>query len=182
MKTKLVRFFLSGSSFLWVVFFLFVWKKIDIPTFSSENFCYFSYINCVLIKYLCFLFIIYGIAYFSLKFAKTLKNTERMEIKEIKPIESTFLPVYIWLFVIALSFDSSLSVETIFLLFILFLFRRYLDSVSYFNPFFLFFWYRFYEVKSSFWLTLMLITKEKDLKSTDSIEWLIRINNFTFLQ
>ena len=106
-----------------------------------------------------------------------------MNIKKIKPAEWIFLPVYIWLFAVALSFsEDKLNIETIFLIILLFIFWLKLESISYFNPFWLFLGFHYYEVESSNNITFILITKEKGLKYGKELNNLIRINDFTFLK
>ncbi|MDD5770169.1 MAG: hypothetical protein PHE25_04310 [Candidatus Gracilibacteria bacterium] len=178
---------MSISSFSGIILFLLIGKRIDIPFIDISN-TWLCKLNSdlIIIKYLLFLIIILLFSYFSIYLAKKFLfdgNGETITVKEIKPIEGSFLPVYIGLFVIALSFnEKNLTFETIFLMIILFLFWLKLDSVSYFNPFLLFFGYRFYEIKSDNTTTFTLITKRKDLKNIDSINNLIGINNFTFLE
>lgn len=184
-KVWIIPFMLSLSSFLGIILFLFIWKKIDIPWICLSN-TFLSFLNWdyIYVKYLFFLAFVVGFTYISIILAKkNLQAWDNIEVKEIKPIEWTFLPVYIWLFVIALSFnDKNLTIETIFLVIILFVFWLKLDSVSYFNPFLLFFGYRFYEIKSDKTTTFTLITRRKDLKNISSLSDLISINNFTFLE
>lgn len=183
MLIKTIRFLLSLSSFSWMLFFLLVWKKIDIP-YVNLTYKYLSFLNnFVFIKYvIIFIFFVF-FAWFVLWVArKYIIPSDNVKVIDIKPIEWTFLPVYIGLFVIALSFDNNLYPETIFLLLILFIFWLFLESVSYFNPFFLIFWYRFYEIKSESNITIILIIKRKDLKIINEIDWLRRINNFTYLK
>ncbi len=187
-KIKIIPLFLSISSFSGIILFLLIWKKIDIPFINISNTCL-NKLNWDLIylKYLMFLIIILFFACISIYLVKKYlyieDNPETIVVKEIKPIEWSFLPVYIWLFVIALSFNEKvLTFETIFLMILLFLFWLKLDSVSYFNPFLLFFWYRFYEIKSDKTTTFTLITRRKDLKNIKNINNLICINNFTFLE
>jgi len=188
MKELSIRIFLSFASFSGVLFFLFVWKKVGMPIFSADLITISNYpILSIYLKYTVLFAMVLWFAYLWLSFVRNylpkISGTE--EIIEIKPIEGSFLPVYIWLFVIALSFSDTLQPETITLLFVLFLFWAFLDWVSYFNPFWLLFWYRFYETKSSSGTVFTLITKKKDIKITNGkyvLDNLIRINNFTFLQ
>lgn len=106
-----------------------------------------------------------------------------MSIKKIKPAEWIFLPVYIWLFAVALSFsENKLNIETIFLIILLFIFWLKLEATSYFNPFWLFIGFHYYEVESSNNIVFILITKEKGLKHGKELNNLIRINDFTFLK
>jgi hypothetical protein len=113
--------------------------------------------------------------------AKSLGATDTIKVSRIKPAEGMFLPVYIGLFVIALSFNQGLSLNTGFLLIFLFLLWMLFEGVSYFNPFLLFWGYRFYEVETENGVTVIIITKRKDLKKIKEFPALVRVNNFTFL-
>jgi len=191
-KIYVIPLILSISSFSWVILFLIIGRRIDVGKIWKVD--YITLKNTSLeilntdllrLKYIIFVLIVLLICRIGLYLLRNClgdKADETLSIKEIKPIEWSFLPVYIWLFVIALSFsESTLKLETVILMFILFLFWTRLDSVSYFNPFMLFFWYRFYEVKSDKSTTFTVITKRSDLKNITQMEWLLRINNFTFI-
>lgn len=186
LKIRLIPLILSLSSFSGILLFLFIGKKIDVPfLWVSET--YFAFLDnnqYLYMKYWLFLIFVLFLAWFSIWITKKcLSDEDSMQIDEIKPTESTFLPVYIGLFVIALSFsEKSITLETWFLILILFWFWLFLEEVSYFNPFLLFFGYRFYEVKSKGGTIFTLITKRKSLKKIDKTQKLIRINNFTFLE
>ena len=133
-------------------------------------------------KYSIIFFVIMGFAWLVLFLSKQfLENSDTLMVTEIKPIESKFIPIYIGLFIIAFKLNFSHSSETYFFIFFLFILWGFFERVAYFNPFFLFFGYRFYEVKSNK-LTFMVITKKPDLKKIDKFNSLIRINNFTFLE
>lgn len=181
MKQRLLHFLFSLSSFSGILVFLAISKKIKlsdlsfIPNIDSRiN----SAWNCGLILLIAFLF-----ALFVLWLCENyLPKIDTLKVSEIKPVEGVFLPVYIGLFVIALELGDSLTTETTFLVLFLFILWIYFESVSYFNPFFLFFRYRFYEVKSENNISFVLITKQKDLKKITTLESLIRINNFTFME
>lgn len=189
MKELAIRFFLSVASFSGVLFFLFVWKKVDIPFFCAPEWIGIDKVWNLLIyaKHLSLLLIVVWLSYLWVSFVRNYlpEISGNEEAIEIRPIEGSFLPVYIWLFVIALSFSDKLESGTIILLSVLFIFWNHLDGISYFNPFWLIFSYRFYEVKTPSWGIFTLITNKKDVKITDGkyiLENLIRINNFTYLQ
>jgi hypothetical protein len=114
--------------------------------------------------------------------AKFLDKGDTVQVSKIKPAEGVFLPVYIGLFVIALSFNQGISLESMFLIVFLFALWLHFENVSYFNPFLLFFGYRFYEVESESNISIIVITKRKDIKIIETFENLIRVNNFTFLE
>lgn len=180
----IIKFFLSLSSFFWFIIFL-------LPTLIPEEF--FQYIFDMLkwkisilwitiLTYLSITIILFIISWIILKIIKTTWNkSETLKTCSIKPAESSFLPTYIWLFVIALSLNNySMIIYYSLLLFIL---RLILEKISYFNVFYIFFGYRFYEVTDEYNISYVLITKRKDLKTNNmTFEKLIRLNNFTFLE
>jgi len=175
----LIKLMFSLSSFSGILIFLLVNKNINIPFIDIS----FLIGNNLYIKYILIFAVAIFFALICVKFSTFfLKNTDTIDVDEIKPVEGVFLPVYIGLFVIALELGGEITIETIFLICFLFVLWFFLEGVSYFNPFFLFFGYKFYEVKNSKKTTFMVITKKKDVKEISKFKHLIRINNFTFLE
>lgn len=181
---KMLRLLLCINSFFPVILFLVIWK-IDMGYYvldmlkkygiTHDSFKIMVYVICV-----CLLILVTIV---TLKLINRLwKKVENIHIIDIKPIEFTLMPVYLSLFVIVLGFwGNKFNLENNLLLLILFIFWYNLERTSYFNPMWLFWWLRFYEVKTSNNVIIMLITKDKDLKWELNKENLIRINNFTFL-
>lgn len=187
MKQVFFKFLFSVSSFSWVLLFLFINNKSNIPVIELEKFIW-DY-NVMIFEFLKYLFILILVVLFSkfilflsIKFLKEWENWETAEISKIKPVEWVFLPIYIGLFVIALSFTDITWVDSYFLIWVLFIFWLWFENVSYFNPFFIFLWYSFYEIETKDWITVMLILKKSSLKKIEKVDNLIRINDFTFLQ
>lgn len=179
---KMVNFLFSVSSFSGILLFLFIGNKINIPflPFIPREFLnqWYDLARGASLVVLVLLF-----AWLTLFIAdKSLKNSDTLVVKSIQPMESNFLPVYIGLFVIALELDSELATENVILLILLFVFWIFLENVSYFNPFFLLFGYRFYEVTTSNDKKFTVICKMKDVKQITTLDRLIRINNFSYLQ
>lgn len=183
-KKPILKFFLSLTSFSWFIVFL-------LPNLISSN-CFhciseifkwkFSEFRVAVLIYFVITFLFFIVSWILLKIIKSCSNkSETLNAVSIKPAESSFLPTYIWLFVIALSLnDYSIMLYYTILLFIL---RIFLEKISYFNVFYLFLHYRFYEVTDDYSISYILITKRKDLKKNNIIfENLIRLNNFTFLE
>ncbi len=176
MKKIILRILFSLSSFFGFFIFLFVDKNLFIDLTTNN--------------YLIFLIIFTIVVIITYVFTKLVllacdkwsEKADTLIVKQIKPAEVFFLPVYIGLFVIALELRHLNCIEKYFFTFFLFVFWVFLENISYFNPFFLFFGYRFYEVISENKLKLMVITKRKDLKKINKFNSLIRINNFTFLE
>lgn len=112
----------------------------------------------------------------------TLKTGETLNAKEIKSIESIAMPTYIGLFVIALELSDNPYHEALAVLGVLLFLWGFFERVFYFNPIWLIFGYRFYEVRSNRNNTFTVITKQSDLKGEKNFTNLRRLNNYTFLE
>ncbi len=178
MKARLVKFILSLSSFSGILLFLLIGNQPDVPLIGHE------YLNSFYgaPKYALCIGFVTLFAYGALKLTEILSTRDSLAVDSIQPMEGHFLPAYIGLFVIALELDSSFSFENIILLSLLFIFWLFLENVSYFNPFFLLFGYRFYEVVSGEGKKFTVITKKKDLKDIQKFSSLIRISNFSYIE
>lgn len=166
--------------------FLFINCNIDIPfiKFINPTDIKIPYDLVLVCKYILVTLLVLFFAKLVLYLGKLLLKTEGniSKIKKIKPMEGQFLPVYIGLFVIALSFNDKLTVSSLFLILILFILWISFETVSYFNPFFIIWGYRFYEIETVDNITSIIITKRKDVKSISQFKNLTRLNNFTFLE
>jgi len=183
MKSAIFKFLFSLSSFSGILLFLVINKCVDIPYINMPAHPPVNDFTLSFIKYLIILLIIVLFAKIVLWLSeKALEKSDNIQVRKIKPAEGVFLPIYIGLFVIALSFNDGLSAQTCFLIFLLFILWLLFENVSYFNPFFLFWGYRFYEIESSNDITTIIISKRKDLKRMKEFKNLTRINNFTFLE
>lgn len=193
MKRFLFKLLFSLSSFTGILIFFLVNKDTHIPIFDfgfDENILWLKYLIIFIIAFLYAYLVLFFSRYFlwnsdTLELLKEIKKndgTKKVIRWEIKPAEWIFLPVYIWLFVVALELWNPFSLEIWILVFFLFTLWFFFEGVSYFNPFFLFFWYRFYELKDVNNISYMLITRRKDLKEVINLDKLTRINNFTYLE
>lgn len=100
-------------------------------------------------------------------------------ITTIETANDAFLPSYLGYFFVALSIgniDTFLYVFGMIFIFIFF------SKISYFNPVFLIFGYKFFHLTNSSGLKIVVITK-KELKIPLEVEFhnLKRINNYTFI-
>jgi len=121
----------------------------------------------------------------SLFMARNLITTnDTVKIKQIKPIESVAMPTYIGLFVISLGISKFDDIVAIEILTILFIFWIFFERVFYFNPIWILFKYRFYEIESDNGNSFTFITKRTDVKNEINMDLknLKRINNFTFME
>lgn len=110
------------------------------------------------------------------------KSGETLDASELKPIESTAMPVYIGLFVIALGLGTDKLGQAFIVLSVLLVLWGLFERVFYFNPIWLFFGYRFYEVRTKHDNTFTLVTRRADLKGAMEFQDLRRINNYTYLE
>ncbi len=104
-------------------------------------------------------------------------GTERIAVTSITPAEARFVPVYISYFVIALSINS--FEVFVMVTIILFIFTYY-TKMYFFNPIFLIFGYRYYDISDMHGTTLLFITKSKDLKNVKQLDNIVRLNNFVY--
>ena len=177
----MTKFLLSLSSFSGVLYFFVVTnldKQISDQTIFNLNFLANGYIRhgSYIVIFAFFAFITLVIT------RKVFPKADSLEVREIKPIESVAVPTYIGLFVIALGLNQIPMPVPFVILTVLFLFWTRLEKIFYFNPIWLFFGYRFYEVKSSNDNTYTLITKRDRLKGEQDFTSLRRLNNYTFLE
>lgn len=181
MNEIIVRLLLSLSSYSGVIYF-FVINRQDIPyismrlfgvvnqdTFWARNFIY--TVLFVLLAYLTLLVT-----------KKVFRAGDSLIVSEVRPIESVAVPTYIGLFVIALGISNSGDASAVLVLVALFLLWTRLEKIFYFNPIWLFFGYRFYEVKSKDGNVYTLVTKKDKLKGSSKFANLRRINDYTFLE
>lgn len=180
MKRTLAKFLLSLSSFSGVVFFYVVSNQ-DVPFVSAPWGGLVGEDMNLILKNIAYVAGFLGLSYISLLVTpKVFKGGESMTVTELKPIESVAIPTYIGMFVIAIGIDSSLSGGIILLA--LFLFWLRIEKIFYFNPVWLIFGYRFYEVKTIKDNTFTFITKRDRLKGGHEFKKLYRINNYTFFE
>jgi len=186
MKSRIIKLLFSVSSFSGVIMFLLINGNLDIPfvNLGSTIHAQMGTEWIMLSKYVAVTIAVIILARVILWVGRKVLNAEGgiSGIEKVKPMEGQFLPVYIGLFVIALSFNDTLTIASWFLIFILFILWVSFENVSYFNPFFILWGYRFYEIETSDNITSILITKRKDVKTIKELNNLTRLNNFTFLE
>ena len=152
--------------------------KIDflIPYINSY---FFSLQN--LSSYIFYTICIFLLSVVSIFFIKRLSddNIEQDTLTNIEPANDAFLPSYLGYFFVALSVPD---IETFFVVFCIISVFIYYSRISYFNPMFFIFGYKFFYVINSNNVKILLITK-KELKTTQSagFENLKRITNYTFI-
>ena len=100
-------------------------------------------------------------------------------LRNIEPANDAFLPSYLGYFFVALSVPD---IKIFFVVFGIIAIFIYFSRISYFNPMFFIFGYKFFYVTNSNNVKILLITK-KELKTTQSAKFenLKRITNYTFI-
>lgn len=180
-RKVILKLLLSISSFSGVLYFYVVTRQ-DMPI-VSVNFLNLNSATSFPIRNLFYIAVFGAFAYATLFLSKYISaSTESLEVEEEKPLESVAVPTYIGLFVIAVGLNGLDQRVSWLILLGLFLFWTRIEKIFYFNPIWLFFGYRFYEVKSINNNTYTLVTKRDRLKGKQSLDRLIRLNNYTFLE
>lgn len=127
-------------------------------------------------------FIPVALTWLSIKLAKFLPNNnfKKGAITEIGHANNAFLPSYLGYFFVALSINEPRTLAFIYS--VLFIFT-FLSQALYFNPLFLLFGYRFYNIKTKNGLEAFLISKE-DYKLPEEVSLPIchTINDYTFVE
>lgn len=111
---------------------------------------------------------------------KLSSSNETVKTASIRPAESTYLPIYISYFVIALNFYSLYS---LFVITVILIYCMNKTKIFYFNPILLIFGYNFYEVTTDKGVSLLIITKISNIKDKKILERqrFIRLNEFVFI-
>lgn len=184
LRDPFVRLLMSLSSFSGVIYFYIVARQ-DVPFVSANTDILFDdpTINFA-VKNGIYAAGFIGMSLLTLALVpKSFKGGETMKAKETRPIESVAVPTYIGMFVIAVEIAGiDNAVAGYIILVALFLFWRRIERIFYFNPVWLIFGYRFYEVKTEDGNAYTLITKRSRLKGGYEFEELNRINNYTFFE
>jgi len=117
----------------------------------------------------------------SVYFINFLSNDsiEQDTLTNIEPANDAFLPSYLGYFFVALSVPY---IEIFFVVFGIIAIFIFYSRISYFNPIFFIFGFKFFYVTNSNNVKVLLITK-KELKTTESASFnqLKRITNYTFI-
>ncbi len=184
LKQPVVRLLMSLSSFSGVIYFYIVAKQ-DVPLVSLNWVALSDEPSVIFIlKNVAYIIGFISMSLVALTLViKAFKGGETMIAKETRPIESVAVPTYIGMFVIAVEIAGIDNVTAGYIILIaLFLFWRRIEKIFYFNPVWLIFGYRFYEVKTKDGNAYTLITKRDRLKGGHEFTQLNRINNYTFFE
>lgn len=132
-------------------------------------------------SYLFYLICIILLSVVSIYFIHKLSDDEieKDTLVNIEPANDVFLPSYLGYFFVALSVPDIKMFLIVFGIIAIFIFY---SRISYFNPIFFIFGYKFFYVLNSNNVKILLITK-KELKTTEnaSFSQLKRITNYTFI-
>jgi len=145
--------------------------------FISNNF--YSLLNAS--SYIFYFICIILLSIISIYFINFLSNDsiEKDTLTNIEPANDAFLPSYLGYFFVALSVPD---IEMFFVVFGIIAIFIYYSRISYFNPIFFIFGFKFFYVINSNNVKVLLITK-KELKTTENANFshLKRITNYTFI-
>jgi hypothetical protein len=178
----LTKLILTLSSFSGVIYFFVVINQFNIPYVELPVSLKGNSVGFI-VKNISIIVALVAFSYFSLRLARLVfKSGETLDASELKPIESTAMPVYIGLFVIALGLGTDKLGQAFIVLSVLLVLWGLFERVFYFNPIWLFFGYRFYEVRTKHDNTFTLVTRRADLKGAMEFQDLRRINNYTYLE
>ncbi len=115
-----------------------------------------------------------------LSFKLGCDNFSKGSVSSIEHANNSFLPSYLGYFFVALSINN---LETlIFVYSVLFVFT-FLSQALYFNPLFLIYGYKFYNIKTNKGTSIFLISRNDYRTPSDiEIKKANRINNYTFIE
>jgi len=154
-----------------------VLKQNVLIEFLNDNF--YNLLN--LSSYIFYLICIVLLSIASIYFINLLSDDaiEEDTLTNIEPANDAFLPSYLGYFFVALSVPD---IEMFFVIFGIIAIFIYYSRISYFNPIFFIFGFKFFYVINSNNVKVLLITK-KELKTTQSasFSYLKRITNYTFI-
>ena len=157
--------------------FSFLIRQNILIEFISNNF--YSLLNAS--SYIFYFICIILLSIISIYFINFLSNDsiEEDTLTNIEPANDAFLPSYLGYFFVALSVPD---IEMFFVVFGIIAIFIYYSRISYFNPIFFIFGFKFFYVINSNNVKVLLITK-KELKTTENANFshLKRITNYTFI-
>lgn len=124
------------------------------------------------------------LSWLSLKYTlgHSITKSDKLQAKNVKPIESIAMPTYIGLFVISLEISDNTLDQAVSVLVILLILWSFLERVFYFNPIWLLFGYRFYDAYDNENNSYTIITRQANLKGAIEFENLHRVNEFTYIE
>lgn len=135
----------------------------------------------LLVSYMLYFLIAVAVARLSIFFARYLDSDtiSRGSLSQIETATDVYLPIYLGYFFVALSIQD--YTVFMFVFGIIYIFTFY-SSVTYFNPMYCLFRYRFYYAVNQRNMKVLVITR-KNLKDPSGVmlEKVRRINDFTFI-
>lgn len=168
-----------NATFLLVIVFL-VQKTYTLKYFFHNYDALVKLPNCI--SYIIYFLIPIILTYISILLSSFLGKDEfkKGETIYIEQANNTFLPSYLGYFFVALSINNWESLMFVYILLFIF---TYKSQALYFNPFFLLFGFKFYNIKTKKGTTIFLISKRKYITPDEVIiKTSYRINNYTFIE
>lgn len=152
--------------------------------FSADHFFRYPFFESIpdYISYIGYTLVPFILTYTSLTLAKFLGKDEfkKGEVNNIEYANNSFLPSYLGYFFVALSISDWQALAFVYGMLFIFTF---LSQALYFNPIFLLFGYKFYNVTTKSGTCIFLISKERYKEpSAIQIEAAYRINDYTFIE
>ena len=149
-----------------------------IDIFPSQD----SYV-CSFLKIGLLIFLMLSFSFGILKLViRYKKANETAQAESIQPVENEIIPTYLGLFVIMLGLGELAFLYQVVVVILLFLIWWILMERSYYFNLIRLLSYRYYRVTDNAGNVFIIYSKKKDVKETGTIEGLVRINNFTFLE
>lgn len=174
----------NATSLILVIFFVKErWRVIDIIKLFTNKGKIYNIFDCISENLSFFIYCLVPVilTFISLRVSKYLghSNIKKGSITEIENVNNAFLPSYLGYFFVALSINDFQTLIFVFCLIFIFTF---VSQTLYFNPIFLIFGYKFYNVCTNNKSKLFIITKN-EVTNIEELEFnnLKRINNFTFI-
>ena len=178
MMKVIKRIFLSLSSFsIGGVMYLLTLDYFTSTRFSWKNIC----------RPIAMIVLVLSFSMLVLEIITTNKFVKRdnLTVESIQPLEQEVVPSYLGLFVIMLGLGELTAINQWIVLVLVFLiWNLFMERSYYFNLLWLIS-YRYYKVSDQYGNEYVVYSKRKDFKKNEqvvTINDLIRINNFTFIE
>ena len=149
-----------------------------IDIFPSHDSYAYSFLKMVVLIFLMISFS-FGILQLVIRHKKA---NETAQAESIQPVENEIIPTYLGLFVIMLGLGELTFLYQVGVVVLLFLIWWILMERSYYFNLIWLLSYRYYRITDNTGNVFIIYSKKKDVKETGTIEGLVRINNFTFLE
>jgi hypothetical protein len=167
MLNRLYRLFLAINATSWVVVLFGIKEDWTVGIFPSWIF------NGVL------LLIPILLSFVSILLTVLLGKDNLNQCSDIEEVSNSFLPIYLGYFFVGLGVEKWQHLAYVYLIIVIF---TYVAQTQYFNPIFLLFGFRFYNVTTNIGTKILLISRKPIRRAEElSFPQLQRINDTTFI-